>query len=206
MSGDPKRGRVGGRAAVRDNTASDIDLEHLLKLRLVVARFGEMDLAKWWNTKGQLGKLGSVALRRGFPRTHHFAQARSVFAVAAHRCRELFDPPGSATLWWLPESIEEQFDARWEQWIDDAATWAPFFERLAAIQGDDLLSMLADFELIGPRHVARFDSLRRSAEGRAVPLPGVFAGSNDDITLLALGFARGEAGAPAVPYARRAES
>lgn len=29
-----------------------MDLERLLKLRLVVARFGEMDLAKWWNTKG----------------------------------------------------------------------------------------------------------------------------------------------------------
>jgi len=25
-----------------------IDLDRLLKLRLVVARFGEMDLAKWW--------------------------------------------------------------------------------------------------------------------------------------------------------------
>ena len=63
-----------------------IDLDRLLKLRLVIVRFGEMDLARWWNTKGQLGKLGAAALRRGFPRTHYFAQARSVFAVAAHRC------------------------------------------------------------------------------------------------------------------------
>ncbi len=55
-----------------------IDLERLLKLRLAIARFGEMDLARWWNTKGQLGRLGATALRRGFPRTHHFAQARSV--------------------------------------------------------------------------------------------------------------------------------
>jgi hypothetical protein len=52
-----------------------IDLDRLLKLRLVVARFGEMDIAKWWNTKGQLGRLGTAALRRGFPRTHRFAQA-----------------------------------------------------------------------------------------------------------------------------------
>jgi hypothetical protein len=35
-----------------------IDLEKLLKLRLVVAHFGEMDLARWWNTKAQLGLLG----------------------------------------------------------------------------------------------------------------------------------------------------
>ena len=83
-----------------------LDLGFLFKLRLVVARFGEMDLAKWWNTKGQLGPLGAAALRRGFPRTHHFAQARSVFAVAAHRCAEVFDPPGCVTLWRLPEEIE----------------------------------------------------------------------------------------------------
>ena len=37
-----------------------IDLDRLLRLRLVVARFGEMDLAKWWNTKGQLGRLGAA--------------------------------------------------------------------------------------------------------------------------------------------------
>jgi hypothetical protein len=82
-------------------TQTTIDLDRLLKLRLVVARFGEMDLAKWWNTKGQLGRLGAAALRRGFPRTHHFAQARSVFAVAAHRCTEVFDPSGGVTLWRL---------------------------------------------------------------------------------------------------------
>ena len=58
-------------------TNSKIDFDRLLKLRLVVARVGEMDLAKWWNTRGQLGRLGSAAVRRGFPRTHYFAQARS---------------------------------------------------------------------------------------------------------------------------------
>ena len=57
--------------------------------------FGEMDAARWWNTKGQLGQLGASVLRRGFPRTFRFAQARSVFAVAAQRCAEIFDPPGT---------------------------------------------------------------------------------------------------------------
>jgi hypothetical protein len=76
----------------------NLDLDRLLKLRLVVARFGEMDLAKWWNTKGQLGRLGVAALRRGLPRTHRFAHARSVFAVAAHRCSEVFEPPGCVTI------------------------------------------------------------------------------------------------------------
>ena len=94
-----------------------VDFDRLLKLRLVVARFGEMDLAKWWNTRGQLGTLGAAALRRGFPRTHRFAQARSVFAVAAHRCSEVFEPLGGVTLWRPPEAIEEEFEAHWERWL-----------------------------------------------------------------------------------------
>lgn len=176
------------------------DLDRLLKARLVVARFGEMDIAKWWNTKGQLGSLGAAALRRGFPRTHYFAQARSVFAVAAHRCREMFDPPGSVTLWRLPEGIEEEFDARWERWLDTAAEWTPFFQRLETLEGTDLLGTLRSFEVTSARDDVAFSKLRRSAEGRAVQLPGVFSGSDDEIALLALGFARGEPGALAVPY------
>ncbi len=72
-----------------------IDLNHLLKLRLVVARHGEMDRARWWNTQGMLGRRGVVVLERGFPSTHFFAQARVVFAVARARCNELYSPPGA---------------------------------------------------------------------------------------------------------------
>jgi len=189
--------------------APSLDLDRLLKLRLVVARFGEMDLARWWNTKGQLGRLGSAALRRGFPRSHRFAQARSVFAVAAHRCAEVFEPPGCVTLWRLPEANEEEFDARWEQWLDNAADWAPFFEKLETIPGADLAALLRSFELVGDRELEAYAKLRRSAEGRAVPLPGMYSGTDADVALLALGFARGEPGEPgglAVPYARRADA
>ena len=186
--------------------ASTIDLDRLLKLRLVVARFGEMDICKWWNTKGQLGKLGAATLRRGFPRTHYFAQARSVFAVAAHRCAEVFEPPNCVTLWRLPETVEEEFDARWEHWLDNAIKWTPFFQRLEVLQGSDLLVTLRAFEAVREHDVEAFARLRRSAEGRAVPLPGVFSGTDDDVALLALGFARGEPGALAVPYARRGDA
>jgi len=181
------------------------DLERLLKLRLIVGRFGEMDIAKWWNTKGQLGRLGTAALRRGFPRTHYFAQARSVFAVAAHRCGEVFDPPNCVNLWRLPESIEEEFDARWEHWLDNASEWTPLFERLEMLEGTDLVAALRSFEVVGERDAESFSKLRRSAEGRAVPLPGIFSETNEEIVLLALGFARGEPGALAVPYARRGD-
>ena len=186
-------------------TAADIDLDRLLKLRLFVARFGEMDLARWWNTKGQLGRLGAAVLRRGFPRTYRFAQARSVFAVV-HRCSEVFEPPGCVTLWRLPEAIEDEFDSRWEHWLDNATEWSPLFEQLETLQGNDLPTVLRSFDVVTESDLADFATLRRSAEGRAVPLPGIFAGTDSDISLLALGFGRGEPSSLAVPYIRRADA
>ena len=183
-------------------SATPVDLDRLLKLRLAVGRFGEMDQAGWWNTNGQLGGLGASALSRGFPRTHSFAQARSVFAVAAHRCAEVFDPPQCVTLWRLPEEIEEQFDARWEHWLDHAADWRTFFQRLEFLPPADLATVLKSLELVLDPDLDSLSRLRRSSEGRAVPLPGFFASTDSDVTLLAAGFARGEKGALAVPYAR----
>ncbi len=187
-------------------SSDSIDFDRLMKLRLVVARYGEMDMARWWNTQGQLGKYGASSLRRGFPRTHHFAQARSVFAVAANRCMQLFDPPRCVTLWRLPEPIEEEFEVRWEHWLDHADDWKPFFDRLAVFDAKDLVAALNDFVSMSAVESDRYSRLRRSAEGRAVPLPEVFAGTNEDVALLALGFDRGETGAPSVPYAHRGDT
>jgi hypothetical protein len=186
-------------------TQSQIDLDRLLKLRLCVARFGEMDLAKWWNTKGQLGGHGATALKRGFPRTHRFAQARSVFAVASHRCAEVFPAPGCVTLWRLLDATEEEFDARWEHWLDNAPDWAPFFENLETIGGSDLGAILRAFEIVNERDLEAYSKLRRSSEGGSVLLSGAFSGTDAEVALLALGFARGEAGALAVPHARRSD-
>lgn len=181
---------------------NNIDFEYLLKLRLVVARVGEMDLAKWWNTRGQLSRVGTAAVRRGFPRTHFFAQARSVFAVAGFRCREVFDPPHSVTLWRLTESIEEQFEDNWERWLDQAEEWKSIFLQLEGLKETDLRATLKSLDLINDQDIERLSHLRRSAEGRAVPLPAPFAATNSDIAFLALGFALGEPGTLAVPYAR----
>jgi hypothetical protein len=142
-----------------------IDFDRLLKLRLVVARVGEMDLAKWWNTRGQLSRLGTAAIRRGFPRTHYFAQARSVFAVAAFRCREIFDPPHSITLWQLPEAVEEEFESHWERWLDQADEWKPFFMELETLK-TGLKTALQSFNLVSDDDSELFSRLRRSAEGR----------------------------------------
>lgn len=184
-------------------TPTPLDFNRLLKLRLVVARFGEMDLAKWWNTRGQLGQLGRAALRRGFPRTHYFAQARSVFAVAAHRCREVFDPPESVTLWRLPHTVEQDFESHWERWLDQATDWESFFQELETLEAKDLKKGFQSFGLLTDESLQAFSRLKLAAEGRAVPLLEPFMCTNQDVAMLALGFARGTAGILSVPYARK---
>ena len=180
-------------------TVTDPHVVRLLKLRLVVARVGEMDRSKWWNTQGQLSALGSSVLQRGFPRTHHFAQARAAFAVAADRCEQIYDAPNSVTLWNLPAKIEDEFELRWEQWLDHAEEWAPFFEEIEDC-GDDLAFELQRLELVTDDQIERAKNLRRSAEQRAVQVPGEFQARDDDVTMLALAFSRGKTGNLAVPY------
>jgi len=162
-----------------------------------------MDRAKWWNTRGQLGPYGAAALRRGFPRTHHFAQARSVFAVAAHRCAQVFDSHESVTLWRLPETVEEEFDARWEHWLDHGEEWSAFFAALETPEGEGLLEVLRGLGLVSPEDTQAFSRLKRSAGAPAVAIPGVFQNDDATATLLALGFARGGQGELTVPYIRR---
>jgi hypothetical protein len=179
-----------------------VDLEHLLKLRVVVARIGEMDLARWWNTAGQLGPYGAAALRRGLPRTHNFAQARSVAAVAAHRCDEVFSLASAVSLWRLPADIEERFDARWEHWLDNAGDWSTFFGGVAAVSTPDLVEALRAFDLVSDSSVATVRSLEAGPGGRSLPLPCLFNRTREDLELLALGFSRGGVGTLTVPYAR----
>lgn len=180
-----------------------ISFDRLLKLRTVLARVGEMDNARWWNTKGQLGSMGASVLRRGMPRTHHFAQARSVFAVAALRSREVFDFPDSYTIWGLGAELEDQFDEQWEMWLDESEDWTPFFESVQELKVSDLVAALREHKLITPEQEGTLSRLRRSAEGRAVQVTGFDTLSDDLVTMLAAGFSRGEEGSPAIPYAKR---
>jgi hypothetical protein len=81
--------------------STELDLVWLLRLRIFIAWFDEMGLAQWWSTKGQFGRLGVATLPWDFPRTHHFAQSCSMFALATHRCTEVFEPTDRVTLWRL---------------------------------------------------------------------------------------------------------
>lgn len=183
-----------------------LDLDRLLTLRLAVARHGEMDCARWWNTQGVLGSRGALLYARGFPTTHPFARARLVMTVARARSAEVFTPPGGITLWTLPGPIEEAFDDHWSAWIDSPSALAPVFDRLAAHRGTDLLPLLDRLGLLGPAHHKTVAGLRRSAENRAVQLPGPRSLDDDTITLLAAAFARGEPGALAIPFVHGAEA
>jgi hypothetical protein len=183
-----------------------LDLEWLFKIRTVVARIGEMDLARWWNSNGQLGPQGASVLRRGLPRTHYFAQTRSVCMVAAARCAQIFDPPGSVTLWRLTDPIEERLDLLWESWLDDAATWRPFFERVAGLQSTDVPLSLGEFGLVTAEEIDKGRSLKKSSDGRSLQLPEMFDGGRHAIAMLALSFAAGSPGNLVVPYARKAGS
>lgn len=180
---------------------SAIDFGRLLKLRLVVARYGEMDCARWWNTNGVLGRKGALLLSRGFPKTHRFTQARLVFEVARARSAERFPAvPGCVTLWSLPAHIEDEFDSRWADWLE-SGDWNSFFDELQA-PSKDLVEMLRDRGLLSDEQQAEVTRMRRSAEGRSVPLSGFRKVDDDTVTLLAAGYARGEEGKPAIPYAR----
>jgi hypothetical protein len=183
----------------------ELDLDRLLKLRLVVARHGEMDRAGWWNTNGILGRHGTIVLQRGLPRTHRFAQARVAFAVARTRCEEVFDAPGSVTLWKLPAELEDGFEEHWQAWLADGEAWTPFFDDLVARDQPDLLSAMRERDLISAEEAETVEAMRRSAEGRAVQLPGERHLDGKLITLLAAGFTKGGQGAPAIPYARLAD-
>jgi len=186
-------------AATTEQT-STLDLDRLLRLRLVVARVGEMDNARWWNTKEQLGRVGAITLRRGFPRTHGFAQARAVFTVAAHRCAELFDPPRSLTLWKLPASLEDAFEARWSRWLEDSEAWRPFFTQVAELKSTDLAETLNAWGLVDAEALSESRRLKLSAGAAALQVPATGGLSDSLVTQLALGFSRGEPGAPVIPY------
>lgn len=174
----------------------------LFKLRLVVARFGEMDLAGWWNTRGVLGRLGKANLSRGLPSTHNFAQARIAFAVAHARCKEVFSGPNCFTLWNLPPEIEESLDVHWHGWCRAPETWAPIFDELAEVNRGDLGEQLLTMKLIDEAAQTAVAGLRLAPKSNSVELSLSRPLENHSVMCLAVGFSRGAKGHLVVPYTR----
>lgn len=185
-----------------DRGRANIDLDHLFRLRLVVARHGEMDQAGWWNTQGLLGPTGAAALRRGFRRTHWFAQARLVFAVATARCQEVFAVPDDAcTLWSLPAELEDAFEHQWQEWQRGREEWEPLFTKIAEQDEESLLDELRS--VVGLPDGVDGDRHDRAPEaGRSLELAE--AGELDNHVLFDLAAGFGAAGPRdlVVPFAR----
>jgi hypothetical protein len=179
-----------------------LSLDRLFQLRLVVARQGEMDAARWWGTAGVLGRHGSIVLSRGFPRTQGFIQARVVFAVARARCSELLDAPGVMTLWNLPTSIEDEFEAAWHTWLDEPERWRDALQAVSEPAPTGILDRLRRFHLLTPTTSALVANLRTSADGRAILVPGEYEPNDEIVTALAAAFDLAESGRLVVPFVR----
>jgi hypothetical protein len=106
------------------------------------------------------------------------------------------------TLWNLPAEIEDRFESQWPDWTERPDSWSSFFSELGAPQCPDLLEEADRLRLTDDQLLREARQLRRSAENRAVPVPGEHRANDRILGLLALGFFRGEPGALAVPYAR----
>jgi hypothetical protein len=187
------------------NLLMNLQVAHLFKCRVVIARVGEMDQAGagWWNTTGLLGTVGVAAIRRNFPHTHWFAQARAVIAVASSRCSEVFPlPKGCVSLWHLRPEIEAALSEAWPQWLRDETTWRPFFETVAILSGESASEALQRLKLAGPTDVSATEPLKRSHEAKALLVPTREPMDDVAIAHLALGFAHSEPGKLTVPYMR----
>jgi hypothetical protein len=74
--------------------------------------------------------------------------------------------------------VEEEFETHWQRWLDQADQWKPFFLELEALKEAELKTVLQSFNLITDEDSELFSRLRRSAEGRAVPLYAPFTATN----------------------------
>lgn len=180
-----------------------LDLVALFRLRVAVARFGEMDAARWWNTRGVLGARGETVYRRGFPNTHFLAQSRVAITVATRRSAEVYrHRPGEITLWQLSAGQEQSLDRAIRDWLGRDAELGLFFRAIQSCDGSDLLGWLAALDLVDDDVAVEVKRLRRVPGGRAVLLPGARRETDPTIRLLAAAFSRGKPGRLAVPYAR----
>jgi hypothetical protein len=126
-------------------------------------------------------------LSRGFPRTRGFVQARVAFAVARARCSELLDAPRVMTLWNLPASVEDQFEAAWHTWLDEPERWQDALQTVSEPAPTGILDRLRRFHLFTPTTSALVANVQASADGRTIPVPGKYEPNDEILTALARG-------------------
>jgi len=92
------------------------------------------------------------------------------------------------------------FDVRWEQWLDAAESWIPFFESVAALKDFDVANALKTLSLVESSDLDAVGKLKVNAGGKGVRAPGPFEPGNKSVALLAPGFGRGAKSGLLVPY------
>lgn len=181
---------------------SEESVLNAVKLRIVTARYGEMDRERWWNTKGLLSSVGELAISRGFPKTHVFARCRAAFAVAAARTQEVFDPPGSFTLWRFPVEIEDRIEDAWARWLESPEAWIDFLNDVDQSSSEKLLSTMQRLGLVSDKSLNKVGKLRRGDDFRSVPLKLNGDSVHEAIEALAAAHSLSEVGKLAVPFIR----
>jgi hypothetical protein len=177
------------------------ELSTFLKLRLAIARYGEMDRSGWWNTRGVMGRQGQTLIERGFPRTHALVQSRIVFEVAKVRCDQVFSAPETITLWDLPAELEDHFESHWSEWLEQGDRWQRFMERVDEVMDGGMIEGLTTLELIDERHRTRAADVQANEKAKSVRVGNAEEVDLDLLKVLATGFAAGQAGNLVVPYA-----
>lgn len=183
----------------------DIDVKKITALRMAVARHGEMDRSRWWNTNGLLSSIGELAISRGFPKSHVFARSRAAFAVASSRSEEVFNPPDSYTLWRLPVKIEDHIEDAWAGWLESPDEWKDLLEKVDKEGGNQLLALLTKLELVSEQSAKRDKGLRRADDLRSVPIKLNDETVMEAVELLAAAHSCSEPGKLAVPFIRQQE-
>jgi hypothetical protein len=178
---------------------SGLNLELLFRCRLIVGRYGEMDISRWWNTSGVLSELGSKVAARGLPRTEFYSRARVLFAVASYRTREYFCPPGSFSIWLMPPSVEQALDETMIRWVHEGRSWPEILVLLDSLKKDGLTQTLQNAGVLTDATLNTVSNLKPGPEGKSIRVPDVISLADETVRVLAAAFVHSKSGALLVP-------
>lgn len=184
------------------DSKESIDYGWLLRLRLLIARYGEMDSARWWNTNGVMGKYGAIALSRGFPKTQALVRGRIAMEAAKQRCNDVFQVPGCITLWSLPPEVEDGVEQHVNTCLNDNSGVLTFLQELESVENVGLGAILQSTGFVSQEYLAKVLSIPLSGDARTIAIPGTHSVNAVTVALLAAGFTRSDIGRLIVPYAR----
>ena len=178
----------------------NLDLNWLLRARLLIGRFGETDVFGWWRTDGVLGQDGAFVGPRVVPKTHATARARIVFAVARHACLERYPDTGTFNLFSLDPVTEDRFDALLVDKLADTDFWLPAMAQTEAIGSEAVIvETLLDAEVISADEIQAVAQLSLGPAGRSVAVTADVDLART-LRLMAAAFSHSKRNSLAVPH------